>query len=1127
MEPVLANLNHKKQTRRGRGGSKKCSEKSLKIIGNNVAGLMGKKDSFLNLVNKLKPGISMLQETKLYRKGQIKLDNYSVFENIRGQSEGGGLLTMVHENFEPMLIPRTKSSKMEENFLVVEAKLGKSKVRYLNAYGVQENASSSDKMEFYSILDEEVENAFNNNCLVCVQLDANGKLGNEIINGDPNEISPNGRLLLDLINRKSLVVVNSTDKCNGIITRMKVKAQSTERSVLDYFIVCQEFYSLVISLLVDEERTHILTRFYKRNGVVRVVESDHNLLVLNVSCPWEGKVKKERIEIFNLRNKKYQKDFFNVTNETNVLSQSLENRNVMSGGKQWLKSLKTLIHQNFKKIRLTNKDSTNKIQELLSKRKDISNDKQITEEICLRNKKMIIEQIGEMSDTCGKMTRIKMWKIRQKVCPKKNSIIPVAKQDEDGNLVCNRGQLKELYVRVYKDRLRHRTVRPEYRQMKEHKEYLFNLRLKLSKSRKSADWEQSHIMKVFKNLKINKATDPVGLVSELFKPGVAGADVLSSVLTLCNMIKDECRIPEFMQFTNITSIWKQKGSRLDLNNDRGVFTVTCLRAIVDKLTYNDWYETIDGNMSDSNVGGRHNRSIRDNLFIVYGIINNALNNNLDVDLSLYDIAKCFDAQWHAETMNDLWDVGVTDDKFAVISEMNTTCNISVRTPVGMTERFILNDIEMQGTVMGPIKASVQLDTLGRDCYERQEGLYWYNGCVAVPPLEMIDDVASFALCSPQSIVTNAIVNAKIESKKLELGPTKCVNLHIGNKEVSCDGLKVHDNKIVKKDHETYLGDVICSSGTNSKNIETRSNRGIGAVSSIMSTLNQVSLGHFYFEIALIFRDSLLVSKLVYSSEIWYNITNENYTKLEEIDEMYLRKIFCLPKSAPRLGLYVECGKTPLRHIIRTRRLLFYWHILHLDENELLAKFFLAQKLKPSRNDWVLQIFKDLEEIELSLTEIEIKNMSKNMFKKIILEKVNISVKKSFMRTQKRQSKTSNLKISENFKPSSYLFSKRLNVPEIQTLFKLRTRCIEVKGNQKSSYKDNMLCKTCSTAEETQQHVFECEQIRNKLGYVDFSGLNYEMIFGRVEDQEKFTKVYHVVLKARDDILNTVVSTPDT
>ena len=112
-------------------------------------------------------------------------------------------------------------------------------------------------------------------------------------------------------------------------------------------------------------------------------------------------------------------------------------------------------------------------------------------------------------------------------------------------------------------------------------------------------------------------------------------------------------------------------------------------------------------------------------------------------------------------MNDLWDVGVTDDRFAVIAEMNKSCNIAVKTPVGQTERFSLAELEMQGTVMGPIKASVQLDTLGRDCYERQEGLYLYNGCVSVPPLQMIDDLASFAICGTQSVVTNAIVNAKM------------------------------------------------------------------------------------------------------------------------------------------------------------------------------------------------------------------------------------------------------------------------------------------------------------------------------------------------------------------------------
>ena len=69
--------------------------------------------------------------------------------------------------------------------------------------------------------------------------------------------------------------------------------------------------------------------------------------------------------------------------------------------------------------------------------------------------------------------------------------------------------------------------------------------------------------------------------------------------------------------TNISSIFK-KGSKLDLNNDRGVFNVMTVRSIIDNLMYNDLYETIDNSMSDSNVGGRKNRNIRDNLFIVYG-----------------------------------------------------------------------------------------------------------------------------------------------------------------------------------------------------------------------------------------------------------------------------------------------------------------------------------------------------------------------------------------------------------------------------------------------------------------------------------------------------------------------------
>ena len=271
-----------------------------------------------------------------------------------------------------------------------------------------------------------------------------------------------------------------------------------------------------------------------------------------------------------------------------------------------------------------------------------------------------------MSDSSGNMSRLNMWKVKQKLCPKNSENVPVAKKDKSGNLVSNRVELKDLYVNVYKDRLRTRTIGPEYSQLKEQKEYLFNLRFNLSKMRKTSDWTRPELTKVLKKLKVKKAADPMGLVNELFKPGVAGSDLVKSVLGLCNMIKRELKIPKFMELTNITSIFKNKGSKLDLDNDRGISSVSCLRSIVDKLIYDEYYETIDNNMSDSNVGGRQKRSIRDNLFVVYGIINNAVQNKINLDVSFYDIEKSYQ-----ETMNDLWDEGLKDDKFAVISHLNS------------------------------------------------------------------------------------------------------------------------------------------------------------------------------------------------------------------------------------------------------------------------------------------------------------------------------------------------------------------------------------------------------------------------------------------------------------------------
>ena len=36
------------------------------------------------------------------------------------------------------------------------------------------------------------------------------------------------------------------------------------------------------------------------------------------------------------------------------------------------------------------------------------------------------------------------------------------------------------------------------------------------------------------------------------------------------------------------------------------------------------------------------------------------------DIQGYDVIKCFDEMWYEETLNDLWDVKIQNDKFALI-----------------------------------------------------------------------------------------------------------------------------------------------------------------------------------------------------------------------------------------------------------------------------------------------------------------------------------------------------------------------------------------------------------------------------------------------------------------------------
>ena len=374
----------------------------------------------------------------------------------------------------------------------------------------------------------------------------------------------------------------------------------------------------------------------------------------------------------------------------------------------------------------------------------------------------------------------------------------------EGNIITKPEALKTLYIQTYVERLKHREMKEEFKEIFQLKTVLWSERMKSIKKRKSRPWTIADIEKVTKTLKNNQTRDPNGMINELVKPNIMGKDLKNAILNLMNGIKEHFYFPDYFQLANISSIFKSKGSRFSIESERGIFILPLVKKLFDKLIYQDKYPSIDEKMSDSNIGARRGKNIKNHLFIIYGIINSVIQEgNICIDIQIYDIVKAFDRLWLEECMNDLYDSlprEQQDDQLALIYKANNNNQVAVNTPVGITDRVNCKNIVTQGGVFGPLQCSNTIDTIGKKCYEKGEHLYLYKGLVQIMPLSMVDDLLAVAPCNQKSLALNTYINAQIELKKLRFhtpdaeGKSKCHVMHIGKGNTTCPTLQVHGGK---------------------------------------------------------------------------------------------------------------------------------------------------------------------------------------------------------------------------------------------------------------------------------------------------------------------------------------------
>ena len=545
------------------------------------------------------------------------------------------------------------------------------------------------------------------------------------------------------------------------------------------------------------------------------------------------------------------------------------------------------------------------------------------------------------------------------------------------------------------------------------------------------------------------------------------------------MVKTQQKIPKSMQLCNISSLYKNKGPRRKFSSYRGIFRVTVLRSILDRLIFNDMYETMDSNLTDCNVGNRKSRNIRDNLFVLNAVLNSTQQRSKEpMDIGVYDVEKCFDTMWAKEALKNAYDLGFMNDKLPLVHLTNNTASIAVKSSTGISDRATIRSTIMQGTVWAGMLCTSTMDKLGKLVYDNPHLSYKYRNKVVVPPLQMIDDVLTISKCGSTSLAMNSLVNSFMFSKKLRLNKLKCSKIHVGRKSNMCPQLLVQNNVMRQSEQEKYLGDMIHQNGKQHATIVDRISKGYGILANITAILTDIPLGHRRLEMGLELRQALWINGILHNSEVWQELNEEDKKELNKIDHYILKLITGSHSKAPVEQLYLETATLSVTQIISVRRMIYLQTILQRPEGELVRNIYEAMKADPLPRDWYRLVQEDFELVNLQINEDQIINLNPTQYKSLIEEKMRDAAYITLKEIQAGHDKGRSTHHENLLKPQQYLLSNKITNTQKALLFNLR--CDSVRGirqNFSTMYFGDLVCRLCNLSIDSQRHVMLCPVLK--------------------------------------------------
>ena len=1092
-------------------------DKQWRLLYANIRGIKSKVACLKSVCEETEPDIVLLTETHLSEDKGINVLGYTFMGRARKTAKGGGVAILVKNDKKSIVAPHYTHRDIELLWVSIHRR-STSPLFVGVYYGKQETTCNVQKItdEMDLLSEELLEKRQDGEVIMC--MDANAKIG---LIGE--SMSRNGKLISNVFNECEMVVINGTEKCDGQITRQNRK-NPEEKSAIDFVTATQEASHWITKMKIDEDGD-----FRMRNKA----ESDHNTILIDLQIPNTATDKGAKLTMWNLKASKEKYGHFRerIKRAVQEATRVMSNRDVPMAQRyaRWEKLLYQSLISTIGKTTIKIKSSVAPSKELKRLRKErkqlkvqfekeknpimkkakmtiyIQKQHEIKEKAEEEEEKRLHSRFAKMKEDRSKKT---FWNERGMTKRDQSSSWLVTK-GSDGKRIfdpeMNKENVANFYESLYKENTMahhpyHDTVREETR------------RLKSKNNTTEYDYlpTKAEVKQAIMNKKNRKAS--TDWKTEIIKGG--GDEFVDFVFPVIRAFWEEEVPPSKWNQGLITSVWKGKGDRECMDNQRGITVSSAIGTIAEELVYNRIMAMVE--FTQAQAGGKKGASTADHVFVLRNVIALAKAQKRNIIITFFDVKKAYDKVDANDMLYCMHKNNVNGKSWRLMSSLNTGLTAKVNTKAGLTREITREAGGKQGgKLMVPLFAKM-MDTAAEDMQaDPNLGISIAN--ITLETLIFVDDKITFAEGDKQQQLTLKFADEFAQKHKLVWGKDKCKTMTIGNSKKDRKEWKLGGEKIGTCQEYKYLGDIISQDGKNTANLKERRNKANVVVRSILTCCSSGVMKKMATQVARYLYETEIITALLYNCETW-TLSNAEKKFLDQIELHAWKKLIGLPNTTPTAGIMHTMGSLFPSIRVEQKQLIYLHKVLQRDNEHWTKATLIA--MNDNHVGWAKQINSILEKWKLETDWETIKNIRKKEWTqlvKVAAEKINVTRLKEECETKNRnetktKTKVAHLKerlISPNYvrTPDSFILQNQSMI-HARALIMARFGMLQCAKNFATQHGTKQ-CRDCSVIDDENHRINFCKKYQSVNNCNKSEKIEFDDIYS--DDENKIMNVVKAVL----------------